>query len=77
MNKNAAGAEVYEYADTLFECKSACLNLPYFDCPAFEFNPSSKECWIHSSKPASLNDIDGLMHYSRVQCYDGGWKLLY
>ena len=75
-NKNAAGAELFAFADTLFECQSACLNKPYFDCPAFEFNPSSKECWIHTSKPAGLNDIDGVItHYSRIQCVSEGWKL--
>ena len=76
-NKNAAGAELFAFADTLSECQSACLNKLYFDCPAFEFNPRSKECWIHASKPASLNSLDGVTHYSRNQCISGGWKLFY
>ena len=76
-NKNAGGATLLATADTQLECQSACLNNPYHECPAYEFNPSSSECWIHSSKPTSLNDFNGLTHYSRLQCTSGGWMLPY
>ena len=72
VNKNAGGATMDETADTIIECQSTCLYKSYSECPAFEFNTDSNECWIHSSKPYSLNDLNGITHYSRVQCTSGG-----
>ena len=71
-NKNAAGAAQDTTATTQEQCEDVCLAKSFSSCGAYEFNTQKNQCWIHGSRPASLNDASGIDHYTRTQCPQPG-----